>query len=146
MNGVTMNKQQKLYIIPAGSGGYSCLGFDVAFKWTADYAKELQRPDLAPVEANRGTLAGYTEYLATVEAARLRFNKTGERMKAGLVPQLIGLEGRRVEVVDCHGERRHFKVGKSTGWIPCHLELADARSSGGPACMGTPYKSVQVIS
>jgi hypothetical protein len=58
---------------------------------------------------------------------------------------LIGLEGRRVEVVEADGQRRRFKVGKSTGWIPCHIELANERSSGGMAVMGEPFKSVRVI-
>ena len=36
----------------------------------------------------------------------------------------MGLEGRRVEVVDAYGETRRFNVGRSTGW--------DAVPPGGP--------------
>ena len=53
---------------------------------------------------------------------------------SGLSPQLIGLEGWRVEVTDSYGETRRFIVGKSTGWRPCHLEIKTRRSlGGGPA-------------
>jgi len=61
-----------------------------------------------------------------------------------LTPQLVGLEGRRVEVVTTYGETRRFHVGKSTGWIPCHLEIHNARSSGGGSAE-KQYKSVRVI-
>ena len=51
---------------------------------------------------------------------------------SGLSPQLTGWEGWRVEVVDKEGEApRRFIVGRSTGWRPCHLEIASRRSSGG---------------
>ncbi len=53
------------------------------------------------------------------------------RSDAGLSPQLIGLEGWRVEVETTYGETRRFIVGKSTGWIPCHLEIARRDSFGG---------------
>ena len=144
MKKVTVNLEQKLYVIPEGEG-YSCLGFDVAFGRAQAYAAELGQPDLAPVLENKGTLAGYADYLATVSAARIRFDQTGYRMTSGLCAQLIGLEGRRVEVVDCYGARRRFRVGKSTGFIPCYLELANSRSSDGIAVMGTPFTSVRVI-
>jgi hypothetical protein len=66
------------------------------------------------------------------------------RSKAGLTPQLIGLEGWRVEVVTTYGERRRFIVGRSTGWIPCHLEVHNTRSHGGVAAE-REYASVRTI-
>ena len=66
------------------------------------------------------------------------------RSDAGLSPQLKGLEGCRVEVVTLDGEKRRFWVGRTTGWIPCHLEIHNRRSLGGyPA--ETRYKSVTVV-
>jgi hypothetical protein len=53
------------------------------------------------------------------------------RDNSDLTPQLTGLEGWRVEVVTDYGEKRRFIVGKSTGWKPIHLEIANRRSSGG---------------
>lgn len=55
------------------------------------------------------------------------------RSDASLSPQLMGLEGWRVEVVTDYGERRRFIVGKSTGWIPCHLEISRRSAFGGMA-------------
>ena len=63
---------------------------------------------------------------------------------SGLTPQLVGLEGRRVEVVTCYGETRRFKVGRSTGWRPCHIELHNARSTGGSPADLT-YKAIRII-
>jgi hypothetical protein len=61
-----------------------------------------------------------------------------------LRPELIGLEGQRIEATDRHGERRRFYVGKSTGWKPVHLEIKRIDSSGGDADWG-PYTDIRVI-
>lgn len=66
------------------------------------------------------------------------------RDNSDLSPQLIGLEGYRVEVVTLYGETRRFNVGKSTGWKPIHLEVHNKRSLGGIGAE-KKYKSVTVI-
>ncbi len=63
---------------------------------------------------------------------------------SALNPQLIGLEGWRVEVVTSYDEKRRFIVGKSTGWRPCHLEVNNRRSMGGVPADGH-YKSVRAL-
>lgn len=93
----------------------------------------------------RHAVGGKWNALTDSDEARTRFEETGERSTAGLTPQLIGMEGARVEVVDKHGETRRFWVGRSTGWIPCHLEIARTNSSGGPAVMGAPFSEIRVI-
>lgn len=142
---VQINRDQRLFVIPYGSG-YSCLGFDVCERRTRALEKELN--ELYPLKTEKhrkGTLAAYEYYQKLIRAARDWFEKSGHRFQCELTPQLVGLEGKRVEVVDKYGERRRFKVGKSTGWIPCHLELANSRSSGGGAVTGAPFKSVRII-
>jgi len=65
---------------------------------------------------------------------------------SGLNPQLVGLEGWRVEVQTVGGSVYRFQVGKSTGWRPCHLSLANARSNGGdPINERTVYERVTPI-
>ena len=143
-NQVRLAKHGDLFCIPAGNNGYSCLGFDICQARTLAIANELRRPDLVP-QAPRGTLESYAEYKRATTIAHDTYKRSGTRLQCELTPQLIGLEGCRVEVVDVHGTRRRFKVGKSTGWIPCHLELVNARSTSGGAVYGAPFKSVQVI-
>lgn len=70
--------------------------------------------------------------------------KDKARDLSGLSPQLTGLEGWRVEVETTYGERKRFIVGRSTGWIPCHIELKLRTSSGGFGADKT-YKSVRRI-
>lgn len=63
-----------------------------------------------------------------------------------LSPQLEGLEGRRVEVVDLRGNKRRFWVRRNhhTAQIRIHLEVHNTRSMGGaPADM--EYQSVRVV-
>ena len=57
--------------------------------------------------------------------------RTALRSDANLTKQLVGLEGWRVEVVTTYGEKRRFIVGRSTGWIPCHIEIKTRVSHGG---------------
>ena len=137
---VTINEEQKLYVIPSGKG-YSCLGFDVCQRWTMLIAQELDRKDLLPIKSEHGTLEAYKRY----ERASTAAMESGKRLNCMLTPELIGLEKRRVEVIDCYGETRRFYVGKSTGILPIHLEISRRNSLGGPGAMGTPYKSVRII-
>jgi hypothetical protein len=67
---ITLNKERKLYVIPSGSG-YSCLGFDHAFKQATALADAIaaKRPDLAsqaldqkPDAADWGTMVVYNGY------------------------------------------------------------------------------------
>jgi hypothetical protein len=61
---------------------------------------------------------------------------------SGLSPQLKGLEGWRVQVVDQFGHTRRFIVGRSTGWRPCHLEVKRSNSHGGNQA-DSEYRSVR---
>jgi hypothetical protein len=78
-----------------------------------------------------------TEWDALTEPERI-----ARRSDTGLTKQLRGLEGWRVEVEDLYGETRRFYVGRSTGWVPCHIELKLRTSSGGFAA-ASKYKSVR---
>lgn len=61
-----------------------------------------------------------------------------------LTPQLIGLEGWRVEVETMRGERRRFVVSRSDGSQPRHIQLPTQRSrAGNPA--EPEYRSVTAI-
>jgi hypothetical protein len=68
--------------------------------------------------------------------------RVASRSKDGLTPQLVGLEGFRVEAETHYGEKRRFIVSRSTGWVPCHIELAKCTSSGGIGAEKS-YKSVR---
>lgn len=70
--------------------------------------------------------------------------RAAKRDNSDLSPQLVGLEGWRVEVVTTYGEKRRFIVGKSTGWRPCHLEVLTRRSLGGCAAE-KEYASVRKL-
>jgi hypothetical protein len=148
---VSIDVEKRLYSYKVGDF-YGCLGFDYAMKRGLAVLNWLERHDEVPHEDKQKLLVppvGTAEHYAWYEEVMKRgaaFNRrTGERCSADLVPELIGKEGLRVEVVDCHGEKRRFEVGKSTGWLPCHLELERVTSHDGPAVMGTPFKSVTVL-
>ena len=144
---VTVNAEQGLYIIPNESG-YTCLGFDVCLERHKAVAAWLRSEGLdaddLPPEA-RGTIRGYKAYRTLLDRAGAYCQRSGKRCPAELTTQLIGLEGKRVEVIDRHGECRRFQVGKSTGWMPCHLEIARRNSTGGPAVTGAPFQSVRIV-
>jgi hypothetical protein len=67
------------------------------------------------------------------------------RSDGGLTKQLIGCEGWRVEVEDyMTGEKRRFIVSRSTGWIPCHIELKNRMSTCGDSA-NREYRSVRKL-
>ena len=141
-NGVTLDTVNRFYVIPAGKS-YSTLGWDYCAKQAKALALELQAPDTT---AEVGTLEFYSYWETLLNLGRDRNRRTGWRSAINLVPALIGLEGKRVEVVDEWGTTKRFWVGKSTGWMPCHLQIARRNCSGGPSvCIGTP-RSVRVVS
>jgi len=129
---LTINREARLYVFPCGSSGYSCLGFDVAERRMRAAAAWLGKNELAP-DAEPGSPEHLAAYLACMEAGRAHHAATGARCPAELSPALRGHEGWRVEVTEADGNRRRFIVGKSTGWMPCHLEVARRDSTGGPA-------------
>jgi len=140
---VSLNTEQSVFVIST-QDGYTCLGFKVCQQWTRDIAQELGRSDLEPTAF--GTLDAYRQYEAVLEAARLRVSSGGQRLQCHLTPQLIGLEGKRVEVVDQHLDWRSFVVGRSCGFLPVHLELASERARYGEPVSGAPFDFLRVCS
>lgn len=136
----TINKKERLYCFDEGEGHSSFLGFDNLNEKGKALAAEMG----AEWKERRGTKAAVEKYFLLVECAREKNEETGWRSSSELSPQLVGLEGSRVEVVTTYGERRRFTVGKSTGWIPCHLEIPRSNCGGGPAAE-REYNSVRIL-
>lgn len=136
-----------LYVMRSG-GGFSCYGFDNLEREISRVVGWLKAegqpvPALSTSDEARGSPERYSDYLVTMAAGREYHARTGRRCPAALEPQLVGLEGKRVEVTR-NGETSRFIVGKSTGWMPIHLEIANRRSDGGPSVFG-PFDSVRVV-
>lgn len=144
-NTVTVNHDQRLYVIPSGNG-YSCHGFDVVERLISHLIKEGLTPP--QVAAEVGTAERYAQY-HTLCAEGYTKSRSGWKSTAELTPELVGKEGRCVEVAhqwrDGETETVRFQVGRSSGWMPCHLQLTQRGVSGGPAvCLGK-ILSVRVI-
>ena len=145
------NLDAGLYVIKY-KNCFSCLGFDVTTdrcnkygQWLLDRGVDLRDSEGEFNRAKPGTLEHYQIYKSILDQVRVYCDKEKVQCEVDLQPQLVGLEGKRVEVIDCYGDKRRFKVGKSVGFIPLHLELARTDSSGGPAITGTPFQSVRVV-
>lgn len=136
-----IDADSRLYVIAEGRG-YSCLGFDNAERRRRAVLEWMARP-VPP--ADLGTPEHWAEYEAAMQAGAEHAARTGQRCPAALTPRLVGLEGRRVEVLEPDGTTRRFTVGRSTGWMPCHLEIASKRSHGGPAAYLPEGSAVRVV-
>lgn len=132
---------RRLFVINCGEG-VTCLGFDVAYRRSLMVANWLW----VPVHTHElGTAAAFDDYERLMALAVAHNLETGDRCVGELTPELCGFEGKRVEIVDCAGDRRRFVVGRSTGWCPAHLEIS-RRSAIDDVCVtGTPFRSVRVI-
>lgn len=139
----SINADQSLFVLESGPG-YSCLGFHVVHKRTLAIAEWLNREDLKPV-AIRGTMKAWAEYCTAMKAAQEHYAATKERCPIELEPRLVGLEGKRIEVCSRDEGKRRFWVGKSTGWMPCHLEIARRNSSGGSAVYLPAGATISVV-
>jgi hypothetical protein len=151
----SINEEQGVYVMPCGSG-FSCYGFDVLDRkaravllWiveeTNGRALTLQEREALPRGFPTPGTAEHFAACADVMDKGAKFNaRTGKRCPAELVPALIGLEGARVEAT-VFGERVRFNVGRSTGWMPAHLQIHNARSHGGGALIADSVKDVRVI-
>lgn len=155
----SINKEQRLYVMKAGAG-FTCYGFDVLNRKAAGVLQWLKNEGRAAemvlgakgidvtaldIPARVGTKKHFTACDKVIDAGRVYAFASDRRCGVELTPQLVGLEGRRVEVVDDAGITRRFIVGRSSGWMPCHIEIARRDSHGGPSVMGAPFKSVSVI-
>lgn len=129
---VAINMDQRLYVIPCGSDGFSCWGFDVAEKKGRAVAAWLGKPELMPALPIPSP-QHFDGYQATLQAGTEHNRNTGARCTIDLEPKLIPFEGKRVRVTERNGSTREFRVGKSTGWLPCHLEITRGEFSGPPA-------------
>ncbi|AFB84079.1 hypothetical protein F418_p62 [Hafnia phage Enc34] len=152
---LSINKERALYF-----NNGSCIGFTYAdsraravLEWLKSQGRSAEMllgangVDLQSlsVPARMGTKKHYAACDAIMRAGLMFASHSGEVCNADLTPQLIGLEGKRVRVIDSYGADRRFTVGKSCGWLPCHLEMGLRTSKGGIAVCGAPFKSIEVI-
>lgn len=127
---VGIDPHQELYVIKS-EAGVTTLGFDVVMDRVERYALNLAMT-LHPTVV-RGSRQAYDTMVLLQDLLHKHFEATGEKAVADLSPQLVGLEGHRVEVCDEPGdEPRRFIVGKSMGWLPVHLEISRTSARGGP--------------
>lgn len=138
----SINENGRLYNIRS-KGGFTCLGFDVCERQTIRVMKWLGLKNKnVPL---KGTSEAYDFYIYIMELGAYHAKITNNKCDAELIPELIGLEGKHVEVTDSDGNTRDFWVGKSSGWMPCHIELKSKKSPDGIPVYGKPFKSIKAL-
>lgn len=137
------------------NGSCSCLGFDVVRGRTERLIKELREvfPEdkkeiltLTELEAvPKDSIESYHIYKKLVDFVFFKNAKSGWRSSAELVPGLVKWERQRVEIEYDWGETERGIVGKSTGWIPCHILLKKKNSIGGAGIHISSIKEIKLI-
>lgn len=139
---IKINKEEKLYVLSTDGKYFSCLGFELVMKRAKALSEEInekfkiQRP---------GTKKAYKELCRLTEIARRKNKATGWRSQSELYKPFINNEGKRVEVEYTWGEKEKFIIGKSTGWIPCHIMLKRVDSRYGCGVLNSSIKSYRFI-
>lgn len=137
MSEVTINEEQKYYVIPAGDG-WSTLGFDNAFKKASAIADAIAavRPDLAgkaldqkPDAADWGTMSVYNAY------QNLAFMLASEKIDLGTWydPDTAPEVKRQLDLAIKGGYRLRIEYGDSeTGQVHGDMQMAGyiSRSTG----------------
>ena len=148
MESVTLNREQRLYVIADG-GGFSCLGFDNARGHADQIARRLRQPDLAFTDEDADTLAGYRKYQAATRAWGLSalthdtYFDPGTHAEVIKVLEACRKTRRQVRLV--YGDTRNGqpwfaefdvvgRIGRSTGWLKVPL-LTEAGDIGGGAIL-----------
>lgn len=141
----SINKTARLYVMQCG-GGFSCYGFAVLDRKARAVAQWLSDngENVAAVPARVGTKKHYNACGEILAHGAQYAARSDKRCNAELIPQFIGHEGQRVECT-LYGERVRFYIGKSSGWMPSHLEIKTARSSGGSAISADAVKNIRFI-
>lgn len=129
---VGIDPNAEMYVVKRGgiASGVTTYSWDFVKDRTERMALNLVIEDyVAPAT---GTREAWDAMCVFEQALKRQYEQTGEKAICDLSMDLIGLEGHRVEVIDdVHSEPRRFIVGRSTGWIPVHLEIKTTRSMGG---------------
>ncbi len=145
---VTLNAQQRLYVIACGDG-YSCLGFDNARDHANQIASRLQQPNLAFGDGDHGTLAGYSRYRNAIDCwgrsklTQQTYFDPGTDPKAARVLETCRRDGRKLRLIlgdtatgqswlDEHDVVGH--IGRSTGTLKVPL-LVEPGADGGVAIL-----------
>jgi len=129
-------------VLHCSGGGFSCYGFDVLDRKYADLWHEI-RGIGAPTDApnpstlTTGTVETFDAWQRLKADAFAHHQRMRYRFTCELCPQLLNLEGTRVEVLDPFEDSkpRRFRVGRSTGWMPCHLEIESSDDGYGDAAL-----------
>jgi hypothetical protein len=146
---VTVNAEQKLFVIPSGDSGFSCFGFDNCY-WDSVQLAHLLGPSGEP-PTETGTLKAYAHYrkLCAQYAARPDLNKH-TWFTPGTPPQVRGI------LEDARKSNRRLRlfqgdvvtgkpwleehdvvgtIGRSTGPQRVPLLIRSPRSTGGGAIL-----------
>ncbi|MES2089703.1 MAG: hypothetical protein V4532_06975 [Pseudomonadota bacterium] len=145
MDKVTLNLEQKLYVIAAESG-YSCFGFDNARDHANQIAQQLGRSDLAFAADDYAALAGYQKYLDATAAwgrsplSQRTYFAPRTDPKAAKVLEAYRRSGQAIRLIlgdlttgeswlDEHGVVG--RIGRSGGWLKIPLLVEPGESGGG---------------
>ena len=146
---VTLNAEQRLYVIPCADG-YTCLGFDNARSHADQIAARLQRPDLAFATSDHGALVGYAKYQAAIAAwgrsqlTLQTYFDPGTDPKAVRALEKCRRDGCKVRLVQgdtatgrCWLDERDVvgRIGRSGGMMKVPLLIEAGADGGGTAIL-----------
>ncbi|AWI53488.1 MAG: hypothetical protein KGI91_13240 [Burkholderiales bacterium] len=129
MTTVTLNLEQKLYVITERSG-HSCFGFDNARDHANQIAQQLDQSHLAFAPGDYATLAGYQKYLMATAA----WGRSPQSQRTYFAP---GTDPRAAKVLESYrrtGEKIRLILGDlATGepWLDEHGVVGRIGRSGG---------------
>lgn len=151
---VTVNQEQRLFVIPSG-GGYTCLGFDVVYDNCLELVKRIRQHHIVPSEqplpaveqADVGTIGQYAQYQRLLNIVGTRkigtwFNHSTP-VKVRQVLETYRKEGGRVRLF--YGDTKTGRswldefdmvgrVGRSRGTLQIPLLIEDGEY-GGPGIL-----------
>ena len=144
--GITVDTEKRMYDVPYSTlSGSSRLPFEGVERRVNQFTEWLlERNYTLPPIPECGTVAYYVYQEELMDIAYVHCQSTGEKFLTWLKPELIGYEGKTIEVVDKLGETQRFKLGVIGEWALQHVRILPGEEGSRPV-IGEPFQSIKVV-
>src|SRR5260221_108576 len=144
--GILVDPEKRVYRIPTmTSDDTISIEYDSVSEFIEQFSTWLtERGYEVPPVPEVGTVEHYLTQEELGTMIYKHWEDTGEQFREWLIPELIGYEGKTLEVVTCWGETQRFTLGLTGVWAAHHVTVIPGNEGFHPV-IGHPFQSIKVV-